>query len=126
VLKIDKDCHVPLDWVRDDFVQLAIAACKSYHTRIISIKKTNSRKKGIHLYIEIWPPVDSETANRLQWLLGDDCRRVDFNRARINVGLLEWNKLFEVAGTQIRPIFKNKQRAMNHSSTFGNKVHALF
>ena len=52
------------------------------------------RRKGFHLWIEITPAIDSELANRLQWLLGDDCQRVDFNRARIRSGLNEWNKLY--------------------------------
>ena len=75
-----------------------------HQVMILSIKKTNSRKKGIHLYITIWPPVEAMLADRLQWLLGDDCVRVDFNRARIRAGLQGWNKLFEVTGRRLRTI----------------------
>ena len=35
---------------------------------------------------------------RLQWLLRDDSRRVDYNRARIKPGYPDWNKLFEDLG----------------------------
>jgi hypothetical protein len=103
VLKIDKDCHVSSDWLQD-YTGLAKYVCNVHNVRVLSIKKTNSRKKGIHLYISIWPPVEAMLADRLQWLLGDDCLRVDFNRARIRAGLREWNKLFEVAGKRLRTI----------------------
>jgi hypothetical protein len=34
-------------------------------------------------------------ANMLQWFLLDDHGRIDFDRARINVGFPEWCKFFE-------------------------------
>jgi hypothetical protein len=37
---------------------------------------------------------------------GDDSRRVDFNRARIESGLEEWNKLFEVPENVLCTIYK--------------------
>jgi hypothetical protein len=42
----------------------------------------------------------------LQWLLGDDSQRVGFNRARIESGLNEWNKLFEVVGRRLTTIYR--------------------
>jgi hypothetical protein len=71
-----------------------------------SIKKCISKSKGYHLCIKINPPIDSNFANFLQWLFGDDCRRVDFNRARIESGLLEWNKLFEEPYRRIKTIYR--------------------
>jgi hypothetical protein len=59
---------------------------------------------GRHYYIHIDP------ANRLQYLLGDDANRVDYNQARINSGLPEWNKLFETVGRQIRIVYCNQGR----------------
>lgn len=106
VLKIDKDSHVSSDWLQN-YVTLAKYVCKVHHVRILSIEKSNSRKKGIHLYITISPPVEAMLADRLQWLLGDDCLRVDFNRARIRAGLQEWNKLFETIGRQLRSLYQS-------------------
>ena len=48
-------------------------------------------------------------ANRVQWLLRDDCQRVDYNRARIESGLNEWNKLFEVSGKKPRILYLDEQ-----------------
>jgi hypothetical protein len=60
-----------------------------------AIRITRSRSKGYHARIYLNKPVPAHIANMLQWLLGDDAPRVDFNRARINAGFDEWNKLFE-------------------------------
>ena len=106
VLKIDKDCQVPAQWLQD-YVSAAKAICNPHGVRILSIQKTNSRKKGMHLYISIQPPAEAMLADRLQWLLGDDCRRVDFNRARIRAGLEEWNKLFELPDRRFRTIYRH-------------------
>jgi hypothetical protein len=65
-------------------------------------------KKGLHLYIGINPPIHAELANRLQWLLGDDCRRVDFNRARIRVGYPGFNKLFEAENARVFELYPCK------------------
>jgi hypothetical protein len=105
VLKIDKDCFVHRQWILD-YLELIILTCRRHGTTVISIKKCNSRRKGNHFYIEIDPPVEATLANRLQWLLGDDCDRVDFNRARICSGLNEWNKLFERIGAVLRTVYR--------------------
>jgi hypothetical protein len=62
-------------------------------------------KKGQHYYVGIRPAVSPEMANRLQWLLGDDCLRVDYNRARIQSGLDDWNKLFERIGQRYEALY---------------------
>jgi hypothetical protein len=100
VLKIDKDCFVEREWL-DDYVQTIKTVCQHHHVHVVSVRISNSRSKGVHFYVEITPAIEADLANRLQFLLGDDCRRVDFNRARINSGLNEWNKLFE--RTEARP-----------------------
>jgi len=68
---------------------------------------SRSRRKGLHFYIHVTPPVEADLANRLQWVLGDDCQRVDYNRARIESGLNEWNKLFEEVGIRLVRIYAN-------------------
>jgi hypothetical protein len=103
-LKIDKDCFVDGDWLRDYLRLVIIRTCRSFNVNVLSVKMCPSRKKGFHLYIEIDPPIEPDLANRLQWLLGDDCQRVDFNRARIRSGLKEWNKLFEEPDRRLRTI----------------------
>ena len=60
----------------------------------------------MHFYIGIDPPVDAHRANNLQYLLGDDSKRVAFNNARIVSGLAKWNKLLEVAGRRSRTIYR--------------------
>ena len=104
VLKIDKDCYVNSDWLKDYVRLVIVPTCQSFNLRVLSVRTCPSRKKGFHLYIDIDPPIEPDLANRLQWLLGDDCRRVDFNRARIRSGLREWNKLFEEPGRRLRTI----------------------
>lgn len=106
MLKIDKDCFVEREWL-DDYVRTVRNICHQHHVRVVSARMCNSRSKGQHFYVEIVPAIDAHLANRLQFLLGDDCRRVDFNRARINSGLNEWNKLFERPETRTRRIYDN-------------------
>jgi len=106
VLKIDKDCFIDHDWL-EDYMRLIVRTCRLHDVTVLSVKMCRSRRKGFHLYIEITPAIDSELANRLQWLLGDDCQRVDFNRARIRSGLNEWNKLFEEPRRRLRTIYKH-------------------
>jgi hypothetical protein len=103
-LKIDKDCFVDGAWV-NYYVQVIVSTCQSFRVKVESIRMCNSRKKGLHLYIKISPPIEPSKANMLQWLLGDDSARVDFNRARIESGLEEWNKLFEIAGRRLKTIY---------------------
>jgi hypothetical protein len=44
--------------------------------------------------VRLKTPVPDEVANMLQWLLGDDDKRVMFNQLRIEAGYKDWNKLF--------------------------------
>jgi len=104
-LKIDKDCFVDEDWI-DNYVTMIIGKCRSFGITVESIRMCKSKRKGLHFYITIYPPIEPEIANRIQWLLGDDSKRVDFNRARIDSGLREWNKLFEVAGRRLKTIYR--------------------
>lgn len=105
VLKIDKDCHVAKEWI-DAYPWLVLVTCQRYGVKVISVKMCRSRRKGIHFYIEISPPVEAELANRIQWLLGDDHGRVGFNQARIESSLNEWNKLFELPNRRLRTIYR--------------------
>jgi len=113
LLKIDKDCHVDCDWI-EDYIRLVLTVACWFHVAVNSIKTCNSRRKGLHFYIEINPPVNAQQANRLQWLLGDDCQRVDFNRARIESGLAEWSKLFERANVRLRTIYHASRFLQEH------------
>lgn len=104
-LKIDKDCFVDEDWI-SNYVGVIIDVCRSFGVTVESIKMCESRRKGLHFYVAISRPIDSMLANKLQWLLGDDALRVDFNRARIESGLVEWNKLFEAACRRLKTIYR--------------------
>lgn len=107
MLKVDKDCFVDKEWL-DAYVGIIIQTCNSYNVTVEAIKMCYSKSKGFHLYITISPEIDSVLANMLQWLLGDDCRRVDYNRARIESDLSEWNKLFEVANRRLKTIYRKQ------------------
>ena len=104
-LKIDKDCMASKDWL-DYYVQTILQTCKEQGVTVWRIKMCNSKRKGQHFYIKLKQAVDSKFANMLQWLLGDDCRRVNFNNARIESGLVEWNKLFEVPNRRLRTLYE--------------------
>jgi hypothetical protein len=103
VLKIDKDCHVDPQ-LEQEYIRLILKALSKHRLRVDCIQATRTHH-GRHYYIKIDPPVNAQTANRLQYLLGDDARRVDYNQARINSALPEWNKLFEVTGRKLKTIY---------------------
>ena len=94
LLMLDKDCRVDASWLKEyrDIVGLVL---KSHNLKPTRIAVTPSRSKGFHVRVYLDTPIPAEEANKLQWLLGDDCARVDFNRARIGAGFDEWSKLFE-------------------------------
>jgi hypothetical protein len=91
---VDIDLDAGKSWLKRYRRNVALVL-RSCGLKPTAIRITRSRRKGYHARIYLNKPVPAQTANMLQWLLGDDCPRVDFNRARINVGFDEWNKLFE-------------------------------
>ena len=105
MLKIDKDCVVDKNWI-DNYVATILQITANYCLDVETIKTCYSKKKGMHFYIKINDKIDAEVANMIQWLLGDDSKRVDFNRARIQSGLVEWNKLFEVPQRRLKTIYR--------------------
>jgi len=108
VLKIDKDCHVDPALERE-YIQNAKKILSNWGFTVKEIKATRTHH-GRHYYIWIDPPADAYLANRLQYLLGDDAQRVDFNQARIDSGLPEWNKLFEAVGRKMQTIYSSRRR----------------
>lgn len=106
-LKIDKDCFINKAWIKE-YVKWIIRICKSHGIGILDIRMCLSKMKGLHFYIRISPAIDPVLANMLQFLLGDDSRRVAFNKARIDSGLQEWNKLFEKPGIKLRTIYQDE------------------
>jgi len=105
LLKIDKDCFVDRDWI-DDYIKVVVTTCERFGAGVLSIKTCKSKMKGLHFYVLVSPSMEAGLANKLQWLLGDDSTRVDFNRARIESGLNEWNKLFEVSGRRLTTVYE--------------------
>jgi murein tripeptide amidase MpaA len=110
---VDKDCHVSTTLERH-YVEQAIALLSKYGLTVPRIEATRTYH-GRHYYFHVTPLVDAQTANDLQYLLGDDAKRVDFNQARINSGLSEWNKLFENVGRQLRTIYRHPSCGRNTS-----------
>jgi hypothetical protein len=106
VLKIDKDIHVDRSCVRD-YIDAIRVICQTKKVRVTSVEMSHT-KKGQHFYIGIQPPISAHSANRLQYLLGDDPRRVDYNRARIRSGYSDWNKLFEDLGRRFWILYRIK------------------
>jgi hypothetical protein len=93
-LLVDIDLDAGKSWLKQ-YRRNAAIVLRSCELRPTAIRITRSRRKGYHARIYLNKPVPAHVANMLQWLLGDDAPRVDFNRARINAGFDEWNKLFE-------------------------------
>jgi hypothetical protein len=108
VLKIDKDCHIDTE-LEHEYIQDSLAILSRRGIRVLKIEATRTYH-GRHYYFHIAEPVDARTANRLQYLLGDDTNRVDYNQARINSGLVGWNKLFETVGRKLRTIYPNPEK----------------
>jgi hypothetical protein len=108
VLKIDKDCVVGRDLLQDWIRLVVIPTCRAYGVTVISVAMCPSQRKGFHVYAEIDRPVHAELAWRLQFLLGDDCKRVSLNRARLRAGFSGWNKLFEELGRGFRVLYHSK------------------
>jgi hypothetical protein len=103
----------------DDYVRIVRTICQQHHVKVVSVRMCNSRSKDLHFYDEITPAIKADLANKLQFLLGDDCRRVDFKRARINSGLNEWNKLFERTEARARRIHPDDKHSLR-CGTRGN------
>jgi hypothetical protein len=104
LLKVDKDCFVEAS-LNGKYVRIVIDTCRKHGVTVLWIKSTETRH-GIHFYIRIAPPVNADTANDLQYLLGDNPKRVDYNRARIESGLVRWNKLFERLNARLTTLYK--------------------
>jgi hypothetical protein len=81
VLKIDKDCVVDPE-LNMEYIRTILRACRRYELEVLWVKSSRSRH-GMHFYIKIKPAVKAQVANNLQYLLGDDAKRVAFNSARI-------------------------------------------
>jgi hypothetical protein len=118
VLKVDKDCHADQSWIRD-YVRVVMSVCRMKRVKVAFVEMSRS-EKGLHFYIGIIRSrVGSEFANRLQWLLGDDCRRVDYNRARIRSHYPDWNKLFERIGQRFVTLYRCKVPARTRKNRKG-------
>jgi hypothetical protein len=107
-LKIDKDLIISrsllLDWIR----LVVVPTCKAHGVTVLSVTTCPSQHEGFHVYIAISPPIHAELAWRLQFLLGDDCRRVSLNRARWRAGFSDWNKLFEGAHPRLTQVYARR------------------
>lgn len=116
-LMLDKDCVVSSKWLRDYVRTVIIPVCRSHGEKVVSVKYNLSQRKGFHLRIHITPSVNAELANRLQFLLGDDAARVSKNRARIRVGLPNWDKLFAEENGTIRTIYRASRSCRTKKGT---------
>jgi len=105
VLKIDKDCFVDMG-LNMEYVRTILHTCRKYELKVLWVRSSKSRH-GMHFYIKIKPAIEPHVANNLQYLLGDDAKRVAFNMARIESGLAEWNKLFERANARLTTVYRN-------------------
>jgi hypothetical protein len=122
VLKIDKDCIISRDLIRDWIRLVVIPTCRAYGVTVLSVATCPSPRKGFHVYAEITRPVHAELAWRLQFLLGDDCKRVSLNRARLRAGFSGWNKLFEPAGTKPKPIYNRARRCNEKNQLVSRQI----
>jgi hypothetical protein len=90
---IDLDLTVDVWWLQH-YIRMVKLILESYGLRSTAIRITPSRNRGYHIRVYLEKPVPAGFANLLQFLLCDDHGRVDFNRARINIGFDEWDKFF--------------------------------
>jgi len=89
---VDLDLKPPKlwrDWWRE--TRLLMLGYLGYHVERFNEFETS---RGYHYYVHLREDVDAETANLLQFLLGDDHTRVKINQWRIERGIRHWNKLF--------------------------------
>ena len=86
------DFHPPKEWM-DNWVYTRREMLRTvgFFVEYIKFFKT---KRGWHAYIKLDRDIFDETANMLQFLLGDDHTRVKINQWRIKRGIKRWNKLF--------------------------------
>ncbi len=108
VLKIDKDCHVDSQ-LEQEYIRNTVAILSKHHVIVVLIRATRTQH-GRHYYIRVNPPVDAHVANRLQYLLGDDPKRVAYNEARIKSSLPEWNKLFERIDASTITVYRGRRK----------------
>ena len=94
LLMIDLDLVVDERWLKH-YRRVVKLVLEYYGLLATAIRITPSRSRGYHVRIYLNKPVPPSFTNMLHWLLLDDHGRVDFNRARINVGFEDWSKLFE-------------------------------
>ena len=92
VLKLDLDFKPPKEWLTEWMQTRWLMLEKLGHP--MDETKTFPTKRGLHIYVKLQKDVDAETANKLQFLLGDDHTRVKINQWRIKRGIKRWNKLF--------------------------------
>jgi hypothetical protein len=93
----------------EEYIRDALAILSKRGIRVLKIEATRTYH-GRHYYFHLAEPVEARTANRLQYLLGDDPNRVDYNRARIDSGLVGWNKLFEAVGRKLKTLYLAEQQ----------------
>ena len=96
LLKIDLDITVDNAWLKL-YRRIAELILGLFGLKATVIRIAASRSRGYHVRIYLDKFVPAGFANMLQWFLLDDHGRVDFDRARINVGFPEWAKFFESA-----------------------------
>jgi hypothetical protein len=104
---IDKDCFVDRQAMQY-YKLLILTVCGWFKIEVDRIRMCPSARKGQHFYIDITPPIPARLANRIHYLLGDDCQRVAFNQARIEIGQAGWSKLFECINVKLRTIYRSK------------------
>ncbi len=122
ILKIDKDLIVSRSLLRDWVRLIVIPTCKAHGITVRSVTTCPSQRKGFHVYVDIAPPIHAELAWRLQFLLGDDCKRVSLNRARWRAGFSDWNKLFEGIRPNLTQIYTRRDPVPRIREHFDHKM----
>jgi len=108
LLKVDKDHHPSVELERR-YIQTVLLILASQGLAVLWIKRTITQH-GRHYYIQLADTLTDQATNDLQYLLGDDAKRVAWNQQRINSHLPEWNKLFEDIGRRLTVLYNNPCR----------------
>jgi hypothetical protein len=125
-LRIDIDLVPSHRWMQD-WVEKCIILCWCYGLTVSAIRKCKSAHKGIHVEVDIDPPVRATTAVRLQWLLNDDPNRTLRNMARVCSGCKRWNRLFaEYPHPRWITIYRRVPNDLKSAFSYGNNSRPYF
>jgi len=94
-LKVDLD-YIPPYTTLTEWIQTRLSILGRFFLCPREIYYRKSRGgKGYHIIFLIDAEMSDMQILTVQWLLGDDYKRCEYNEKRIRMGIADWNVLFE-------------------------------